>query len=775
MEIGNIVGFFTATILVTSALWLHHLRVMCFFRCVLFTSICLTILGINHCLSAVPIFLVESGQPKSTIVIPVVASPTVNKAANELRVYLEKMSGARIPIVNEGGPINGTRIDVGATQMNRSQLPADFANAPERIWIKTSGQNLSVCGGGDRGTLFAVYRLLEELGCRWWTPDIEFVPHQSRISVEQLAIDTRPAFMWRVFNGKNESWGLKLGLNGFYTAEAAETNGGCLFWPKLARGVHSYYQIIPTETYFSKHPEWYPLLGDKRMPTDLFHQLCVTAPGLADEFASNVIRAIDNDPDVPIISISPNDGMRWCECDACRTLDRKLSGNRMTQLGFNKKRTFVGDRVFWFANEVARRVAKKYPDKKLLVLAYLNYTEPPDTIRPEPNIIPFLCHSAPADYSRPINDPGSEANREFNTFLTRWLKKTPDLMFYSYVSKSMWWRLPRPVLHIFATDIKYLHQLGVRRYYCQSSLRAWDLDGPLYYVIAKLLWDPSANPDTIAHEWIHGMFGPAGTAMEEFYANVERAVTITGKAYSHNPLTQVVGLYDRRYLGQAMTAIEQAEQTADANTIIAKRVATVARTFRYGYWMIEYFNQLKDMEGTGDWTRIPSIEAAGQKALTYRNVPEAAQEIENRFKNIAPMGVYNRGFGTAATKGGRQCWNTDESGPRDQSKGWAEFYFPIADPSHSIVVEMDVWGESQLTNLLINTFDKVWKQIKPQQELSGKPQWDTVRFHVTPDLFSPQRTAQRFGFGGGDRQIWVAEIRIHPGGQVQPPNPSNSK
>ena len=162
----------------------------------------------------------------------------------------------------------------------------------------------------------------------------------------------------------------------------------------------------------------------------------------------------------------------------------------------------MGDRVFWFANEVADRVARKYPDKKLLVLAYVNYAEPPDTIRPKPNIVPFLCHYAPADYSRAINDPSSEANSQFNDLLKRWMKISPDLMIYSYVSKSMWCRLPGPVMHNFAADVKYLHSLGVRRYYCQSSLSDWPLDGPLYYVIAKLLWNPSADPDAIAREWV---------------------------------------------------------------------------------------------------------------------------------------------------------------------------------------------------------------------------------------------------------------------------------
>ncbi len=39
-----------------------------------------------------------------------------------------------------------------------------------------------ICGGGDRGTLFGVYRFLETLGCRWLAPgaENEVVPSRPR-------------------------------------------------------------------------------------------------------------------------------------------------------------------------------------------------------------------------------------------------------------------------------------------------------------------------------------------------------------------------------------------------------------------------------------------------------------------------------------------------------------------------------------------------------------------------------------------------------------------
>ena len=48
-------------------------------------------------------------------------------------------------------------------------------------------------------------------------------------------------------------------------------------------------------------------------------------------------------------------------------LDKRMCGARTTKQGLGAERSFRGDRIFWFANEIAARVAKKHPD----VVAYL--------------------------------------------------------------------------------------------------------------------------------------------------------------------------------------------------------------------------------------------------------------------------------------------------------------------------------------------------------------------------------------------------------------------
>ena len=718
--------------------------------------------------------LIEEGQSRCAIVIPDAASPTVRQAAEELAAYLKQMSGAQVPIGRKSAAAGTVGIHVGPTEVATEQAPAGLFDEEERVFIKADAEGVVICGGSDRGTLFAAYRFLELLGCRWLAPgpENEVVPQCSTLSVPVVRIDTRPAFAWRLFKatnwrkGKTEGdaglghWGIKVGMNGLYWAESAKTNGECFFWPDEVPGVHAYRCIIPNERYFAKHPEWFSLLAGKRQPGDQHgRQLCVTAPGLVEEFAANVIRIFDSQPNCRMMSISPNDGRGWCECPACTALDKRLCGGRVTRQGLAAERPFRGDRVFWFANEVGQRVAKKHPDKKLLVLAYINYAEPPDTIKPEPNVVPFLCHYAPADYARAIADPESEPNRQFNELLQEWVKITPEVLIYSYVSKSMWWRLPRPVLHNFAADIKHFHRLGIRRYYCQSSLTDWALDGPLYYVIARLLWDPGADPDAIVQEWMEHMFGPAAAEMTAFYRAVEAAVRKTGKPYSDNPPRDVPGLYDRQSLDEALAAIDRAEKIK-CDDRVGQRLARVAETFRYGYWMTQALELSYRFGETADPEAMKAAITARDRALDYCKVSDA-QRRTSFWELTAEMGVVTVGFGKAETKGGRRCWNADETGIGDNANGWATFLITPKDRTRPVLVEMDVWGESSFSSVVINSAPDVWNRVRPEKRLVRKPEWQTMVFRIEPDLYHPNRVGQKIGFGGADNQAWIAEIRFH--------------
>jgi len=714
--------------------------------------------------------LVVDGVPRATIVVPKDAHAAEQMAAEELARYVKMISGAELPVVSEGA-LADQAIEIGRTKAATQALAAELAQDPDGTFIEATERRLILTGGSDRGVLFAVYAFLESLGCRFLAQDVEHIPKSATLELAPTRRVSKPLFDLRTFPARStnaSTWGIKLGFNGFYTHATPPLGAGFAFLPKALSGPHAYATLIPSATYFDPHPAWFPEIDKQRTPKG---QLCLTADGLAEEFAKNLCALFDDDPNLRWVSISPNDGVKgWCECSSCLSLDKKLNGGRTTKMGQLPDLPFMGDRVFTFANKVAALVEKKHPEAKLLHLAYVNYTEPPDSVTQlHSMIVPWLTQYAPGDYSRPIADPSSMANKQFNGYLAERAKRAAKrLLFYGCVSKSMWWRLPRPVLTTFATDSKYRESLGVRRYYCQSSLSNWALDGPLYYVIAKLLWDPSADPKTIAADWIKHMFGPAAAPITAFYEAVDRAAHTSGKPFSEDPVSQVPGLYNQTELDEARAQLEKAISAAGGDLTIKARVEQVQKSYLYGHHMIACLEKaakaatLCATNVAQSQAPLAEAVAAGKKALDNQSVDEAVTFIEELTKRKLLGVCKTQGFSGEQKMGGKDCLNADETGVGDGINGWATFSLPVANPKLAATLKLEVWGTSELKTISVDSSgvgSGPWIAIKPASLPSGKAEWNTLSFAIQPAAMA-KTSLQTIGLGGGDSQIWLAGAQI---------------
>ncbi|MCC6444743.1 MAG: DUF4838 domain-containing protein [Armatimonadetes bacterium] len=66
-----------------------------------------------------PLLLTHDGQPKAAIVISQAAPETVRFAAEELRLHIEKITGASLPVVTDDRQVQGNRILVGESARTR--------------------------------------------------------------------------------------------------------------------------------------------------------------------------------------------------------------------------------------------------------------------------------------------------------------------------------------------------------------------------------------------------------------------------------------------------------------------------------------------------------------------------------------------------------------------------------------------------------------------------------------------------------------------------------
>jgi Domain of unknown function (DUF4838) len=257
--------------------------------------------------------------------------------------------------------------------------------------------------GTEAGSMLAVYTLLEDhLGVRWFWPGEfgEHVPSNPQVKVPQLDERRTPGFEIR---------SIQMGYPSIYHTktfnEAARkwTRRARLGWVKSAIFGHSWgdaFELRKDDT-FREHPEWFALVNGKRRPP----QMCTTHPEVIERMVDYVLKGKQD-----IMNISPSDGGGFCQCERCTALD--VPG----VLSYDKKTPQLSDRLWTYANEVARRVREKNPAKGCGMFAYTYYHKPPLKIEKlEPNLYISFAFQCAAH-----RDP--ENLREWRESVSGWQK-----------------------------------------------------------------------------------------------------------------------------------------------------------------------------------------------------------------------------------------------------------------------------------------------------------------------------------------------------------------
>ena len=220
--------------------------------------------------NAADLLLVDNGQPAATIVVAA-DEPQATNAAEQIRFYIARMSGAELPVVNEknAADLKGVLLLVGHTKAAAEagiKVPAGHdptvradAFEEEGYILRTKGKRLFIGGNSDgpyKGTLYAAYDLLKQLGCRWYFPGEwgEIVPQHKTLTLEELDIERRPDFPAR-----------SIWLSGWIPATKGERELYNLWATRVGMNMERFYPVagdgflgglLPAEEYWETHPEF---------------------------------------------------------------------------------------------------------------------------------------------------------------------------------------------------------------------------------------------------------------------------------------------------------------------------------------------------------------------------------------------------------------------------------------------------------------------------------------------------------------------------------------
>ena len=132
--------------------------------------------------------LVHEGKSNCRIIIPEKASVIEIQAAKVYQDYIQRISGASIPIGADNIKPENNEILIG--NVNRPELkdvPIQKLGK-DGLFIKNTGRNLIITGGSGKGVLYGVYTFLEKyLDCRKYAPGVApDVPKKKTIILRQI-------------------------------------------------------------------------------------------------------------------------------------------------------------------------------------------------------------------------------------------------------------------------------------------------------------------------------------------------------------------------------------------------------------------------------------------------------------------------------------------------------------------------------------------------------------------------------------------------------------
>lgn len=546
--------------------------------------------------------LARNGKTAYVIITQPGRTEAEQHAADELAHFLARMTGATFCVHQDNGVLSEKAILIGPGPAASRCFPdVNLATlGPEEFIIRFRDQRLLLAGGRPRGTLYAVYRFLDALGCRWWSPWADTIPHRPSLAVARQDRHERPAFTWREplwFPTLNGDWAVRNQVNGA-CINTTEKTGGHL---RYAGFVHTFYTLVPPERYFSTHPQWFSLVNGRR--THQGGQLCLTNPELRQFVAGQVKDVIRANPQADIVSVSQNDGAGQCECERCRRLDT-LQGSASGSL-------------LDFVNAVAEEVHKDYPHVLIDTLAYQHTRKPPRDLRASPNVAVRVC-SIECDFSVPLDHP---RNASYAADLLEWSKRCRQLFVWDYGTNFAHFLLPHPNWFVLGSNARFFQRSGVVSVFVEGNsfpsggelaeLRSW--------LLARLLWDPQLNDQALIDEFLSGYYGPvAGTFIRQYLDLMQRA----GSSFLSfsNPVERSPFL-SFSVLREADALWRQAWEAARGDPARAWRVQQGALSVRYA-WLVRWVALRRECSALGTaWPLPESRQAVAEEWLRVATGP----------------------------------------------------------------------------------------------------------------------------------------------------------
>jgi hypothetical protein len=430
--------------------------------------------------------ITRQGRPLYAIILDKDADSLTCFAANELQDYLFRISGAQVRISDK--PLKRFKsIFIGRDWFSKKEASEklDALNGDGFCIFSESGHFFL---GGKRpvGDLYAMYTLLEEYaGCIWFGNGEVHIPQRQEFTLPDISLYSQPDFRFRHphFPGNTEP-------GNYIPARTQPRDEWGMF-------VHTFHKLMPPDTYFGKHPEYYSQVNGKRIRDG---QLCLSNPEVIRILTENLGAEMMKKPQCTYWSVSQNDCINYCECSQCQDM-------------YDRYGSISGAYV-----HMANQIARNFPDKQISTLAYQFTRSAPSATVPDSNVNIMFC-SIECNRSQPLaTDPRSA---DFVVDMKDWSALTGNIFMWDYVVQFKTFTCPFPNFGVLQPNIRFFREHGVPMMFQQGSGNAWsDFSEYKQSLISRLLWDADLNESAFREKFFYAFYGAAADIMLNYFSLV---------------------------------------------------------------------------------------------------------------------------------------------------------------------------------------------------------------------------------------------------------------
>ena len=557
----------------------------------------LCLLWLAPALAAAPLVVVEEGNGRARVGVHPEAGEWERRAAEDLVRYIEEMSGARLPLVEDPAQLRQALAEPAPLLLvGRAALEADLSLGPrlaalqkpdpvlrgDAIVAQRRGERVYLAGSNDESHYYAAVELLRHWGCRWYLPT-DFgasIPRKATLTVDRLEVAWAPPFEVRRY------WLSWIGDN----------SGREEFMRRNRMNDLS----VPAGHALGDYVDDLPGAGDSAQ------SICLSDPATIRHVADQVMERFAEG--AAAVSLGMDDGLYDLACAS----DAELAAGLWDK---NFMSPALTDPFMALYNGVAELTHARFPGRRIGFLAYSNITLPPQ--RRIAAAEPLVAYLAPIDVCpiHGMDDPRCPPRQEYRDVMYRWAETMQGrLIIYDYDQGMLVWRdIPNPSVQAVRQDVRHYRDAGILGVDTESrgALATTFLN---LYLRGLLYWDPDADVEAEMAEFHARFWGPAAAPMRAYWEAIQQAWERT---LSHEHEFMLVPMV---YTPEMVRGLAPLVESAGALVAGRPPEDLYLRRVRFveaGYGVLRAYVEMVDQAATG--ADYGAAVRAGERGLAWRD------------------------------------------------------------------------------------------------------------------------------------------------------------